>query len=279
MKKGISIWSLPDRDPDACFTLAKECGYDGVEVGIGHTGPVRFDSTEKELLDFKRVAESYGMPLYSLVCDTCWHNSISSGDAAVRKKGEETIIRQLEVASILGCNTTLVLAGMVKNPGDPNSEIVRYDIAYDRALESICRLSEHAEKYGVDMGVENVGSKLLLSPLEMRDFIDKVNHPRVRAYFDVGNVMRFGYAEHWIDILGDRIAKVHFKDSRMGDAGACFATDILKGETNYPAVMNSLRAIGYDDWVTAEIFPGPDRDRKEFLTTNAAAMDKIINEM
>ena len=279
MKKGISIWSIPDREPSACFTLAKECGYDGVEVGLGDTGPIRFDSTEKELLDFKRVAESYGMPLYSLVCDTCWHNSISSGDAAVRKKGEDRIIRQLEVASILGCNTTLVIAGMVKNPGEPDSEIVRYDIAYDRALESMCRLSEYAEKYGIDMAIENVGNKLLLSPLETRDFIDKVGSPKVKSYFDVGNVMRTGYAEHWIDILGKRIAKVHFKDSRLGAGGGCFSTDILEGETNYPEVMNALRRIGYDDWVTAEIFPGPDRDRKEFLTTNAKAMDKIINEM
>ena len=91
--------------------------------------------------------------------------------------------------------------------------------------------------------------------------------------------MRTGYAEHWIDILGDRIAKVHFKDSRMEAGGALVSTDILDGETNYPAVMAALRRAGYDDWVTAEIFPKAGRDRKEFLTTNALAMDKIIKEM
>lgn len=279
MKKGISIWSLPDRDPDASFSLARECGYDGVEVGIGKEGALRLDSSEKELFDFKRKADEYGMPLYSLVYDFCWHNSLSASNPEARKKGEENVIRELEIASILGCDTILVLPGMVVNPGEPNSEIVRYDIAYDRAFDAICRLSEYAEKYGVNIALENVGNKLLLSPLEMRDFIDKVNSPKVKAYFDVGNVMRFGYAEHWIDILGDRIAKVHFKDSRLEAGGALVSTDILDGQTNYPAVMKSLRAIGYDDWVTAEIFPKGDRDRKEFLTTNALAMDKIIKEM
>lgn len=277
MKKGISIWSLPDRDPDASFSLAKECGFDGVEVGIGDKGALRLDSSEKELFDFKKKADEYSMPLYSLVYDFCWHNSLSSDDPAERQRGEEIVTRQLEIASILGCDTILVIPGMVKNPG--GSAIVPYDVAYDRALESVCRLSESAEKFDVNLAIENVGNKLLLSPLETRDFIDKVGSPKVKAYFDVGNVMRFGYAEHWIDILGERIAKVHFKDSRMGDAGACFATDILDGETNYPAVMASLRRAGYDDWVTAEIFPKGGRDIKEFLTTNARAMDKIINEM
>ena len=279
MKKGISTWSLPDRSADASFSLAKECGFDGVEVGISDKGLLRLDSSEKELYDFKKKADEYAMPLYSLVYDFCWHNSLTASDPEVRKKGEQTVIRELEIASFLGCDTLLVLPGMVKNPGEPNSEIVPYDVAYNRALEAMCRLSEYGEKYGVNLAVENVANKLLLSPLEMRDFIDKVNSPKVKAYFDVGNVMRFGYAEHWIDILGDRIAKVHFKDSRMEAKGAMSATDLLEGETNYPAVMDALRRAGYNDWVTAEIFPQAGRDHKEFLIKNSKAMDKIINEM
>ena len=279
MKKGISTWSLPDRSADASFSLAKECGFDGVEVGISDKGLLRLDSSEKELYDFKKKADEYAMPLYSLVYDFCWHNSLTASDPEVRKKGEQTVIRELEIASFLGCDTLLVLPGMVKNPGEPNSEIVPYDVAYNRALEAMCRLSEYGEKYGVILAVENVANKLLLSPLEMRDFIDKVNSPKVKAYFDVGNVMRFGYAEHWIDILGDRIAKVHFKDSRMEAKGAMSATDLLEGETNYPAVMDALRRAGYNDWVTAEIFPQAGRDHKEFLIKNSKAMDKIINEM
>ena len=95
MKKGINIWSMPDRDPDACFNLAKECGFDGVELALGNDGPVRFDSTEKELLNVKAKAESYGIELPSLVCDTCWDYSISSDDEKIRKKGEENIIKQI----------------------------------------------------------------------------------------------------------------------------------------------------------------------------------------
>ena len=276
MKKGINIWSMPDRDPDACFNLAKECGFDGVELALGNDGPVRFDSTEKELLNVKAKAESYGIELPSLVCDTCWDYSISSDDEKIRKKGEENIIKQIETASILGCDTILVLAGMVTSY-KPGSEVVHYEVAYNRAFESMCRLSEYAEKYNVNLGIENVGNKLLLSPLETRDFIDKINSPKVKHYFDVGNVIKTGYPEQWIDILGSRIAKVHVKDVRFED-GLYKQVDILSGDVNYKAVKESLRKVGYDDWITAEVVKSRD-DVKEFLNINSRAMDKIINEM
>lgn len=276
MKKGINVWSLPDRTPDACFRLAKECGYDGVELSLGYEGPVRFDSTEKDLLEVSKKAQSYGISLYSLVCDVCWNYSISSSDSKVRKKGEEIIIKQLETASMLGCDTILVLAGMVSSY-KPGGEIVPYDVAYQRAFESIVRLSEYGEKYHVNLALENVGNKLLLSPLEMRDFIDKVNSPRVKQYFDVGNVIKTGYPDHWISILGKRIAKVHVKDIALQN-GVYKPVDILTGDVDYSAVRNALRNIGYDDWITAEIVPNSD-DVVEFLKINSLAMDKIINEM
>lgn len=276
MKKAINIWSLPDRDPDACFSLAKECGFEGVELALGYEGPVRFDSTEKELMDVKAKAESYDMELPSLVCDACWDFSISSGDAQVRKKGEEFIVKQLESAAILGCDTILVLAGMVTSY-KPGSEVVHYVDAYNRAFEAMCRLSEYAEKYNVNLGIENVGNKLLLSPLETRDFIDKIGSSKVKHYFDVANVIKTGYPDQWIDILGDRIAKIHVKDILFED-GLFKPVDILAGDVDYKAVMNSLRNVGYDDWITAEVVKSRD-DVKEFLKINSKAMDKIINEM
>lgn len=276
MKKGINIWSLPDRNPEACFSLAKECGYDGVELALGNEGPVRYDSTEKELTDVRAKADSYGIFLPSLVCDQCWDHSISAENPETRKKGEENIIRQLDCAAQLGCDTILVLAGMVSHYA-PGREIVRYDVAYDRAFESICRLSEYAEKYDVNLAIENVGNKLLLSPLETRDFIDKVNSPKVKHYFDVGNVIKTGFPDQWIDILGSRIAKIHVKDNLL-ENGVYRPVDILAGNVDYKAVKGALNRIGYDDWITAEVVKSRD-DVKEFLKINSAAMDKIINEM
>lgn len=276
MKKGISVWAFKDRTPDVCFPLAKQCGYDGVEVAIGPEGPIRFDSTEAEMKELRKKAEAYGIEFYSLVCDICWDYSISASDPAERKKAEDIIIRQLEVASYLGCDTILALAGMVKSI-KAGGEIVPYDVAYERAFESVCHLAKYAQEYKVNLAIENVGNKLLLSPLETRDFIDKVGNPWVKQYFDVGNVIKNGYPNHWIDILGKRIAKVHFKDVGLFD-GAFRAVNILEGLVDYDAVMHSLENAGYNDWVTAEVFPaaGKTENDVELLMVNSKAMDRIL---
>ena len=273
MKKGISIWSFSDRSPEVCFALAKKYGYDGVEVGLGSTGPLRYDSTDEELAAYKAAAEKYGLSFYSLVCDDCWQYPLTADDPDLRKKGEEMIIRQLEIASKLGCDTILALPGMVQGL-DPAGPVVPYDVCYDRALAAVKRLAVYAEKYGVFLGLENVWNKFLLSPLEMRDFIDKVGSPWVKAYFDVGNVIVNGYAQQWISILGNRIAKVHFKDYVRAVGTADGFVDILQGDVDYPAVMAALREIGYDDWVTAEVF-GDDTD--DLLARSATAVDAIFN--
>ena len=272
MKKGISIWAFSDRDPNACFALAKACGYDGVEVGLGEAGPVTYNATKAEIDALRRLGESYGLSFYSLVCDDCWAYSLTSNDPDKRRRGEEMILRQLELASWLGCDTILVLPGML----ECDDEVVPYDVAYDRALEALKRLAPYAEKYGVCIGVENVWNKMLLSPLEMRDFIDKIGSPWVGAYFDVGNVVVNGYPEHWIRILGSRIKKVHFKDYVRSDGTLQGFVDIGEGDVDYPAVMAALAEAGYDDWVTAEV-SAPDGDVEALLKRNLTAMDNIFN--
>ncbi len=272
MKKGISIWAFTDRNPKVCFSLAKKYGFDGVEVGLGKEGPLRYDSTEEEIKEYKKAAEGYGLSFYSLVCDDCWLYPLTSDSAEIRQKGADIVKKQLETAALLGCDTTLVLPGMVQGLS-PDSEVVPYDIAYDRALTEMRKLAKEAEGYNVTLGVENVWNKFLLSPLEMRDFIDRVGSPRVGAYFDVGNVVINGFPEQWIKILGNRIAKVHFKDFKRSIGTADGFVNILDGDVDYKAVMQELKNIGYNGWATAEVFS---ENTEEILAVNSAAMDKIF---
>jgi len=277
MKKGISGWAFLDRDPDVCFSLAKQYGYNGVELVLGTHGPVTYEATKEQMTALREKAASYGLELYSLVCDQCWDYSLTTNDSAVRQKAEEMVRQQLKIAGWLGCDTILVLPGIVEGLA-PGGEVVPYDVAYDRALEAISRLAVDAETYGVTIGLENVWNKFLLSPLEMRGFIDKVGSPRVKAYFDVGNVVVNGYPEHWIDILGNRIAKVHFKDYVRANGTLDGFTDIGTGDVNYPAVLSALAKAGYDGFVTAEVFPEAE-DPERILRVSSEAVDKILGRV
>ena len=121
------------------------------------------------------------------------------------------------------------------------------------AVEAVLPL---AEKHKVRLAVENVWNRFLLSPVEMRDFIDQFDSEWVGSYFDVGNVMLYGHPEDWIRTLGKRIAAVHMKDFRVNVGNLDGFVDLLSGDVDYPAVMAALRETGYDGPCTAEIVPG-----------------------
>lgn len=205
-----------------------------------------------------------------------WTYNYTSENEANRVKAKEITKKQLEVASWLGCDTILVVPGAVDVAFEPESEIVEYDVAYDRALSALKELAPYAEELKVSIGIENVWNKFLLSPVEMADFIDKVGSDYVGSYFDVGNVVYIGHPEHWIKVLGNRIKKVHFKDYRKEAGSLCGFVDLLSGDVNWPKVMEQFKNIGYDNWVTAEMLPPYTHYPETIVYNTSNAMDKII---
>ncbi len=275
MKKGISIWSFPDQPLKKSFALAKEAGFDGVEVALAESGEINLNTTEEELLAIKRDAEECGIELYSVASGLYWDYWLNDDCAEKREKAKFIVRKQLEVAKILGCDTILVLAGCVNAFGNPN-KVIDYKTTYERSLDALNELKSYAEELKVSIGLENVWNKFLLSPMEMSDFIDKIGSDFVGAYFDVGNVLLTGYPEQWIRILGNKIKKVHFKDYRMDAGGLHGFVDILAGDVNYPEVMRAFKEIGYDGWVTAEMIPYYKHYSETIIFNTSNAMDKIL---
>lgn len=276
MKKGISIWSFAEPDLKKCLMLAKQAGFDGVEVALDEQGPVSLNSTREEMLELKAFAEELGLEFYSVASGLYWTYNYTSNLEENREKAKAITRKQLEVASYLGCDTILVVPGAVKVAFDPESELVEYDVAYERALSALKELAPYAEELKVSIGVENVWNKFLLTPLEMARFIDEVGSDYVGSYFDVGNVMYIGYPEHWIKVLGSRIKKVHLKDYRVAAGGLHGFVDLLAGEVNWPAVMDQLNKVGYDGWVSAEMIPPYTYYPETIIYNTSNAMDSIL---
>ncbi len=134
-----------------------------------------------------------------------------------------------------------------------------------------------AERYRVTIGIENVWNKFLLSPLEMRDFVDKIGSRYVGCYFDVGNVLLTGYPEQWIRILGERIKRVHLKDFKISIGNINGFCNLLEGDANWKEVIKALKEIKYDSYLTAEIVP-PYRQYPQALIYNISKnMDFILD--
>ncbi len=276
MKKGISIWSFSGGTLEENFKLAKMAGFDGVEVALAEEGEINLNSTESELLKIREQARDAEIELYSVASGLYWQYSMTSDDEVQREKAKECVRKQLWCASVLGCDTILVVPGAVSVGFAPELGVVDYDIAYERSLAAFKELCRDAEKYGVYIALENVWNDFLLSPLEMRDFIDKIGSEYVGSYFDVGNVVYSGYPEQWIKILGGRIKKVHFKDYRRSVGGLDGFVDLLAGDVDWPKVTDALSAVGYDGWVTGEMLPPYTHYPEAIIYNTSNSMDKII---
>ncbi len=280
MKKSISIWSFPFEWPLARkLKLAKEAGFEGFEIDLTDDGPVNLRSSARELKEVRRQVEAAGLRLSGLATGLYWGANAVSADESIRRKATGILQREIECAADLGIDAVLVVPGAVGVDFIPAAEVVPYETAYERAAQFIHAALPLARKKKVTLCIENVWNKFLLSPLEMRAFIDSFGSERVASYFDVGNVLQTGYPEDWLRILAGRVRRVHFKDFRRSVATADGFCDLLAGDVDWPAVMKALRDIGYDGWIAAEMIPPIPfyKHCQETLITNtASAMEAIL---
>ncbi len=283
MKKSINYWSFPEKLANGSkmslkdyMEQAKEAGFEAIELTVAEEGELSLNSTRRDVEKIVETAEEVGIELSSLATGLFWDYSLSSSNDKVKDKAKGIVKKMLELASYLGVDTILVVPGAVDVFFKPEAEVVPYDVAYERSLESLRECLDTAEKYKVNVGIENVWNKFLLSPLEMRDFIDKLGSDYLGAYFDVGNILLTGYPEHWIRILGKRIKRVHIKDFKRVVGNVNGFCDLLEGDVNWAEVMKALREIGYNDYITAEILPPYSQHPEVLIYNTSRSMDSIL---
>lgn len=278
LKKGINYLSfVSGTDVKTAVKLAKNAQFEGIELMLCEDGIAGMKG-RNQVKEAKKIIEESGLEASGFSSTLHWSYPLTSSDPNIVKKSKDSVRRQLEIAAELGTDTALVVPGMVAADFMPGCEICDYDVAYKRALEAIGELKEYAKVVKVSIGIENVGNKLLVSPIEMRDFIDKINSEYVGAYFDVGNVLyqSGGYPEQWIKILGKRIKMVHFKDYRRVPGGLDAFVDLLAGDVNYPAVVEALEAVGFDGYCNAEMLPPYKYYSDQIIYNTSASMDRIL---
>jgi len=254
LRKALQFGMLPKNLSDADkFKLAKECGFEGIEGS-----PMDDLDAARKLASLAREA---GVPIHSIVYGG-WGAPFSDPDPKVIEKGLAGMETALRSAKALGADTVLLVPAIV-------TETVSYGDAYKRSQQHIRKLLPLAEKLGIAIAVENVWNKFLLSPLEFARYVDEFESPWLKAYFDVGNVIIYGYAQDWIRTLGKRIVKIHLKDfKRKGYQW----TNLLEGDVNFKQVRLALEEVGYSGFLTPELRGGD----KAYLTDLSERIDRIL---
>jgi L-ribulose-5-phosphate 3-epimerase len=221
------------------FQLSKQAGFEGVEP-MSHLD-------RNEVL---KARDATGLRIHSVCGSLHGKFPLSHPDPKIREQGLAALKVTLEDAKAYGAETILLVPGRV-------SEEVSYDDCWKRSIEEIKKAIPLAEKLNVQIAVENVWNNFLLSPMEAANYVDQFKTPVVRFYFDVGNVLVYGWPEQWIKILGERIVKVHIKEfsrkiaEKQGKV-AGFDVKLLEGDNNWPVVMKAFDDIKYNGWTTIE---------------------------
>jgi len=268
IRKSIVRNHIPRDVPlEKALKIIRKAGYDGVQLHVGtENADVLLSMTDREVRDVARLVKDRGLKAHSLMPSL---GRMIDPDAAARKETVDRFGRALEICKLMGIRVLLV------HPGALN-EACPYDLAYEWCTDAFKTLKRRATKARCCLAVENVWNKFLLSPLEARDFVDEFKSDAVGFYFDVGNIIPYGFAEQWIRILGRRIAEVHFKDFRRSVGTAPGFVPLLAGDVNWPAVMQELRAARYHGFVCAEVGSYPHNGDYQALKATSAAMDAIL---
>ncbi len=238
----------------------KDAGFEGVEP----MGGMNQDEVVKGL-------EATGLKAGSVCCHTHWAKPLSDPNPAVREAGLEGLRISLRDARRYGAPAVLLVPAVV-NASVPYAE------AYRRSQEEIKKVVPLAEELGVRIAIENVWNHFLLSPLEAARYVDELQSPNVGWHLDCGNIIHYGWAQHWVQSLGKRIATLHIKEYSRAKADkqgkwAGFDAEFLKGDNDWPAIMKALDDIGYDGWGIAE---QPGAGSPEGLRKLSSEMDQIF---
>jgi len=258
MKKGVNAWIYPsDFKIEDVLRFSSEIGYDGVELNVDEK---MLKMSKSERREIASRAKSFNLELPSLCTSLFWKYNLASPDMHVRKKGIELVKQGCEIASDIGASVFLVVPAVA-------TPEVSYHSAWEISKESITEAAKTAEDYGIIIGIENVWNKFLYSPLEFRRFIEEINHPNVKAYFDVGNAFFLGFPEQWIRYLADLIVCVHIKDFQMSKMQF---KPLFEGDIQWRNIMKALREIEYKGFLNVEIGPYPGHPLKAAMDSKTA---------
>jgi len=257
IKKGLVFDMLPEKlSYGDRFKLARDVGFEVVQV------PTEPDAGKAE--EIKKAADTAGIRIDSVMNMDHWKYPLSSSDRSAVEKSLAGMRTSLHNAKLWGADVVLLVPAVV----DAKTS---YHDAWARSQKEIRSLIPLAEELKVVIGIEEVWNKFLLSPLEMAKYIDEFQSPRIKAWFDVGNVVLYGYPQDWIHTLGKRIVKVHLKDFKRKEDGYSWV-NLGDGDVDWGAVRQAFADVGYSGSVIAEVEGGDE----SYLRDVSGRVDRLL---
>lgn len=233
-------------DIAASFRRLGEVGYDGAELMVAN--PALIDAAPIE-----RLAAEYGLDVPMVCTGEVFGQdkvSFSDPDDAVRNEAISRARAAIDLASRFGAQINLgrIRGGIV--PGVPPEQSRR------RAVDAFRELAEYAQSKNVVIALEPVNSlaiNFINTTLEGVNMVREVGRDSFRMMLD-SNHMFIDDPDMDAAIESARgvVSYVHLVDSNRKYPGNC--------KLDFAGFLSGLRGIGYDGYVSVEVFQIPDQD-------------------
>lgn len=240
-------------------------GYDGIEILCDHPHwfPGHVDQRELEAVR-DRIAE-YGLSVSNLNANTAnvyfdplppenvFEPSLSSADEGFRRWRIDYTTHAIELARAIGSPCVSVTSGHPGSGGLPTRGL-------ELMTDSLKRICEVAEASDVRIGIEYEPGLLVERASEVLELIDRVGSDRLGVNLDIGHShLSREDPGQTIRALAGRIWNVHVED-----IAALKHFHLVPGTGDMPLAdyVDAFRAIGYDNFLTVELYTFPDQPER-----------------
>jgi L-ribulose-5-phosphate 3-epimerase len=228
----------------------KALGFDGIEGS----------APGMDIAGLRKACAELELPMHGVVYNKHWKQRLSSPDEATRevsRKGLEAAIRE---SKEVGGSSVLLVPGKVSGPNETHEQV------WERSIAEIRKVIPLASKLKIHVLIETVWNGFCYKPEQFRDYIDEIDSPWVKAYYDIGNMQKFAPSHEWVRILGKRSLKYDVKDWGKKN-GFC---PLGQGDVDWKKVRAELAKIEFTGWVTREGSDGGD-------DKTARLMDELLD--
>jgi len=223
----------------------KTIGYDGVECFIGSADVQEYKSLANCAKDLELSVDGV------FVVDE-GNNPISS-DPSIRKcaldKIKWAIDRGHDMNSTIICGPFHSAHSIFVNRPSTKDEL-------NYCAEVLHQAGEYAQQAGITLALEAVNrfeNYLCNTMSQLRDLVELINHPHVRAMYDTHHAnIEEKEIKQPIETISPFLAHVHISENDRGTPG--------KGLVHWDEVFKTLKANNYQGWFTIESFSRSDPD-------------------
>ena len=254
-KIGICDWDLRATGSPGSFAVAKELGFEGVQVSYQTEGADSLANKENRP-KFLAAAKEAGVGIASLCI-----GEMNGKPLATTPEAEGWVADCLDAMEEMNVDRVLI-------PFFSNADINEHKDQMPATIEKFKRLAPIAERKKKILAVESY-----LSAEDHLKLIDAVGSDALKVYYDVRNSWNKDYDIYReMELLGSKklICEIHFKED-----GVLLGA----GQIDFPKVCATLEKVGFDGWVVVEgstpRSSTPD-GWKVSQTTNAQFVKKLL---